>query len=167
MEDLVGDGILRICAALNKHNIDYLVVGGMAVGLHGYFRKSIEVDGRIAANVDLDIWYNPAYSNYFKLLGALEELGQNVETFKQEQAPDPRTSFFKFELENLTLDFLPEIKAKLKFNRSFRNKEVANQQGISIPYINYDDLIKDKEATGRPKDFEDIRKLESHRNKNG
>ncbi len=164
MEDL-GDGILRVCAILNKHHIDYLVVGGIAVGFHGYFRKSIGPDGTIAPKIDLDLWYNPTYENYFKLLSGLEELGQNVQVFKQEQSPNPKTSFFKFELENLTLDLLPEIKAKLKFNASFRNKEVVSQQGIIIPYINYNDLIKDKEAMTRPKDLEDIRKLEDQRNK--
>jgi len=108
----------------------------------------------------------PTYENYFKLLGALEELGQNVQVFKQEQTPDPKTSFFKFELEDATLDFLPKIKANLKFSISFKGKNVLNIQGMTIPFINYDDLIKDKEATARAKGLVDIQKLESNRKAN-
>jgi len=56
MEDL-ADSSLRICTILNKHNIEYLIVGGAAVALHGYFRKSVGVDGKEEDKTDLDIWY--------------------------------------------------------------------------------------------------------------
>ena len=56
---------------------------------------------------DLDIWYNPTYENYFNLLSALENLGEDVSEFRDEQTPDPKRSFFKFDFEQFTLDFLP------------------------------------------------------------
>jgi hypothetical protein len=49
-------GILRICGAFNKYNVQYMIVGGMAVALHGYFRKSINITGAPTEKPDLDFW---------------------------------------------------------------------------------------------------------------
>jgi len=93
MTDNFTDNILIICKALNKHSVQYLIVGGTAVALHGYFRPSLNESGLPAEKPDLDFWYNPAYDNYFRLLNALEELGEDVSEFKAEIAPNPRRSF--------------------------------------------------------------------------
>ncbi len=124
MGNELADYILRICRVLNKHSIEYMLVGGIAVALHGYFRKSVGPDGKAADKPDMDIWYNPTYDNYFRLLDALEELGQDVSKFKSEQTPNPKKSFFKYDLGDFTLDFLPTIKAKLSFRPSFKKKDL-------------------------------------------
>lgn len=89
----------------SKHAVEYLIVGGASVAFYGYYRMSAAPAGQIAEKYDFDFWYNPSYKNYFSLLNALEELGQNVSEFKQEQTPDPYKSFFRFELEIATIDF--------------------------------------------------------------
>ena len=134
-----------------------------AVALHGYFRRSINLDGVVTDKPDLDFWYNPTYTNYFNLLNALEELGQDVAEFKKEQAPNPKKSFFRYDFEKFNLDLLPELKAQLKFRDSFLRKEVVSLSEIDIPFISYDDLILDKEANGRPKDITDVEHLKSKR----
>jgi hypothetical protein len=96
MEGNLTDRILSVCKALNKFSVEYMIVGGTAVALHGYSRPSINVTDEIAEKPDLDFWYNPTYENYFKLLNALEELGQDVTKFKQEQGESlvgPRRKF--------------------------------------------------------------------------
>ena len=92
------DYILRVCEALQNHSVDYLIVGGTAVGFHGYYRLSTASDGTPAEKEDLDFWYNPTYLNYFNLLKALKDLGLNVAEFLKEQTPQPKTSFFKYNL---------------------------------------------------------------------
>src|ERR1700753_588906 len=125
--------ILRVCTILNKHAVDYMIVGGVSVGLHGYFRKSIAPDGKPAEKLDLDIWYRPTYQNYFSLLDALEELGLSVADLRNEKAPNPRKSFFKFDLANFTLDFLPSLKSNLGFNASFKKRELFILNKIDVP----------------------------------
>ena len=159
MDSKLISALLTVCSVLNKQGVDYLVVGGIAVALHGYFRRSIASDGVVADKVDLDIWYNPTYSNYFKVLKALEELGQDVKKHKEAQTPNPKKSFFRYVFEDFTLDLLPELKAPLRFGVSFANREDAALGEISIPFISFDDLITDKEANARPKDLADIEKL--------
>ncbi len=163
MDKSITDSILEVCTALNKHKVQYLIVGGTAVALHGYFRWSQNPTGTFTEKYDLDIWYNPSYDNYFKLLDALEELGQNVTEFREEQSPKPKSSFFRFEMERFTLDFLPELKGLSKFGLSFDRKEVINFNGTDILVIHFDDLIKDKETDSRPKDLIDIKQLKAKR----
>lgn len=105
MDDNLSNGILAVCKVLNKHSVQYLIVGGTAVALHGYFRKSLNSSGSFADKLDLDFWYNPGYDNYFRLLDALEELGQNVSEFKNEIAPIRKNHFSNLNLKNLLLIF--------------------------------------------------------------
>jgi hypothetical protein len=59
MESSLTDSILGICKAFNKYLVEYMIVGGTAVGLHGYLRHSTNAVGIIAERPDLDFWYNP------------------------------------------------------------------------------------------------------------
>ena len=163
MESDLTAGILRVCKILNKHSIDYLLVGGTAVALHGYFRYSVNSAGVIADKPDVDVWFNPTYGNYFKLLDALDELGQNVTKFKNEQAPSPKTSFFKYEFDSFTLDLLPILKSVLPFSAAFARKEQVIFAQVTIPFIGYEDLLHDKAANARAKDIVDIEQLENRR----
>ena len=138
------------------HSVEYLVVGGTAVALHGYFRRSHDQSGRLIEKHDLDFWYNPTYENYFKLLNALEELGLDVTEFKEEVAPNPKKSFFRLEQEDFKMDFLPELPGLSRFRSSFNNRIVSNIQEIEVPYINYDELIESKRALARSQDIDDI-----------
>jgi hypothetical protein len=163
MDKKLISSLLTVCGVLNKHGVDYLVVGGIAVALHGYLRRSIASNGVVSDKIDLDIWYNPTYSNYFKVLEALEELGQNVTKHKEERTPNPRKAFFRYIFEDFTLDLLPELKAPLRFGVSFANREDAVLGGVSVPFISFDDLLADKVVNARPKDIIDIEQLKAKR----
>jgi predicted nucleotidyltransferase len=163
VERSITDYILDVCKALNEQRVQYLIVGGTAVAFHGYFRWSYNSAGKPADKFDLDIWYNPTYPNYFKLLNALEQLGQDVTEFRGEQSPDPIKSYFRYDLEKFTLDFLPKLKGLSKFIKSFEKREIVNIKGVDILILNFDDLIADKAENSRPKDLLDIKELKSKR----
>jgi predicted nucleotidyltransferase len=151
--------IVRVCQVLNQHTVDYLVVGGSAVAYYGYFRHSITMAGLPADRPDVDIWYSPTYVNYFKLLDALVALGQDVAKYKNEHAPNPKKSFFRYEFDLFTLDLLPTIKSAINFGPAFSRREVIELGGVDIAFIDFEDLIVDKQATARPKDLDDIQHL--------
>jgi hypothetical protein len=139
VENNLVEGILKVCKKLNDSS------------------------GRPAEKPDLDFWYNSTYDNYFKLLDALEGLGQDVADFRAEQTPNPKKSFFRFEPAEFTLDFLPEMPGLGKFRSSYNNREISKIDEVEIPFIEYNDLILNKEALARPKDIEDIRQLKAIR----
>ena len=95
MESSLAESILSVCNVLNKHAVEYVIIGGAAVAFHGFYRHSINTTGVVAEKPDLDFWYNPTYANYFRLLNALEELEQDVTKFKKEKAPKPKSSFVR------------------------------------------------------------------------
>lgn len=165
MESSLKDSLLAVCVLLEKHNVHYMLIGGVAVALNGYYRHSINTAGELTDKPDIDIWYNPTYENYFNILKVMEELGQDVTEFKSEQNPNPRKSFFKLDFADFTLDILPEIKAIIKFQDAHKRKETVEIEKTRIHFMNYFDLIEDKRATARKKDLEDIEQLKKIRDK--
>ena len=165
MRTEIADKILNVCRILNSNSVLYMVVGGTAVAYHGYFRWSVDSKGLASDKFDLDFWYNPTYGNYFNLLNALLELGQDVAKFKEETTPDPKNSFFRFELENFTIDFLPYLKGLNSFRKSFGNRDCVTLQDVEISFLSLNDLIADKSAQSRPKDLEDIKELKKRNSK--
>lgn len=159
MENRIKRSVITICELFDKYDLDYILVGGVAVALNGYFRFSVTPEGKLTDKPDIDIWYNPTYENYFKILKIIEELGQDITEFKEEKDPNPRRSFFKLEFEDFTLDILPEIKTKIKFSDANKRKEGVDLGNIKVYYLSYLDLIEDKKATARDKDIEDIEYL--------
>jgi len=107
---------------LEKHNVQYMLIGGSAVALNGYYRHSINIAGELTEKPDIDIWYNPTYENYYNTLKVMEELGQDITEFRKEQNPNPRKSFFKLDFDNFTLDILPEIKQLLSSLTQIKGK---------------------------------------------
>ena len=159
MENELLENIIGVCSVLSKYGVEYLIVGGTAVALHGYFRITTDMAGKPNEKHDLDFWYNPTYGNYFNLLKALDELGLDITEYKNESVPNPKKSFFKFETSKFTLDFLPELKSLKKFIAAFNSKEIVPISGTEIWFISYEDLITEKLESGRPKDIADIDQL--------
>jgi len=88
-------------------------------------------------------------------------MGQNVSDFMDEKSPNPKKSYFKYEFEKFTVDFLPEIKGLSNFTAAYKKREISNINGIEIPLISYNDLITSKSTNPRKKDIHDIGQLES------
>jgi hypothetical protein len=59
-----------------------LIAGGAAIGFYGFIRPSTNENGEVKTKPDFDIWYNPTYPNYTRLLNAIESLGVDVIAFR-------------------------------------------------------------------------------------
>lgn len=162
-EEGISDNVLTVCRLLHKHSVRYMLVGGTAVALYGYYRHSINIFGELTDKPDIDLWYEPTYSNYFKVLAVMKDLGQDVNSFMEEPHPDPSSSFFKLDFEDFTLDFLPSIKANITFPTADGRKETIEIEQVPIHFMGYRDLIEDKNATARNKDLSDIMQLKKLR----
>lgn len=159
-----NQNFLEICKVLQKHSVQYLLIGGTAVGFHGYYRMSSQMDGTVSEKQDFDFWYSPTYSNYFNLLHALKDLGKDIQTFLEEQSPNPKKSFFKFEFEYFTLDFLPIVNGLDSFRLCYEKRKISIIEDIEISIISKEDLIISKLKTARKKDLDDINKLKDLNN---
>ena len=163
MDSNVQDNLLVVCRLLEKYKIEYLTVGGTAVAFYGYHRISVSSMGIPSEMPDLDFWYNPTYNNYFNLLKVMGELGYDVSVFIKEKTPNPHKSFFKLNFPTYTIDFLPSLPGLPKFGPSYVKREDVQIEGVSVSFIDFDDLITNKQALLREKDIADISELEKKR----
>lgn len=163
MEEDLKRSLLAVCTHLQRYEVRYLLVGGMAVALHGYYRHSMGPSGQLSSKPDIDLWFEPTYENYFKLLRALEVMGGDISEFEHDTRPDPKRSFFRLDLGEFTLDALPHVNAEITFSSAYARKEEVALEGIPIHYIGYDDLLRDKRSSARRKDEEDIQQLKRYR----
>jgi hypothetical protein len=69
----IQEHLRNVSSILNKHKVEYIVVGGAAVNYYGNKRLS-KVPTHPEFKVDLDFWYNPTIQNFQNLLTALSEL---------------------------------------------------------------------------------------------
>jgi predicted nucleotidyltransferase len=160
MENSLVKSVIEICRTLNEQSVQYLIVGGTAVGFYGYYRGSTASDGSPLGKHDLDFWYNPILENYYKLLNAFENLGIDISKHRKGIAV-PKQSFFRYEFDEYKTDFLPIIKGLEDFATSYRRKATVNLHEVTIPIISLEDLLKSKETDSRDKDIDDINKLKS------
>ena len=140
-----------VFASLHRHNVKYVVIGGIAAVLHGVPR----------ATFDLDILIEATPQNAQRLLKALEtaRFGTAALTSAEELLAHEITIFrdwVRVDVQTAT----PGI----AFATAWRNRETLNYQGQAFYVVCKADLITSKQAAGRAQDLEDVRllKLQSH-----
>lgn len=149
--DIYDDGFLELWKVLNKHNVQYIMVGGFAVNMHGYTR----------ATKDADLWLKDTIENRKNLRKAFKELDygdfESVETMKF------LPGWTQFYLNNgVLLDIMTEMKGieRLSFDDCLRMASIADFEGIQVPFLHINHLLANKKAVDRPKDKQDIIELE-------
>ena len=135
--------------ALNVNEVEYLLVGGYAVILHGYPRTT----------GDMDIWVNRTKSNYKKLVKAFIDFKMPVFEMTEENfLHHPSWDVFRFGRKPVAIDIMTKM-AELSFEKCSLVAQQYNDEGLTINLIHYDDLIKAKKAAGRYKDLNDLENL--------
>ena len=133
----------------NQCNVQYLIVGGVSVILHGYARTT----------VDLDIWVNRTEENYGKICKAFQNFGMPVFDMTMENfLGNPDMDVFTFGRPPACIDLMVLVKG-LDFETAFQNSVEKEIDGIAIRTLSREDLIKAKQSAGRHKDLDDAEKL--------
>ena len=146
METLNQD-FLEFIGLLESHEVDYLIIGGYAVALHGFPRFTGDIDFFVAVNPE-----NAAkLIEVFKAFG-FGEIGINQEDFLQ---PD-----FVVEIgrEPRKIQVLTGIDGVTFSDCRSRRVEIE-LQGMNLKFIGKEDLIRNKQASSRSKDLIDIDEL--------
>lgn len=158
----LADGIKNLSQALNKHKVEYMFVGGVAISFYGQPRPSTNLPKDI--NYDIDVWYLATNKNFIRLINAIFEISPELKSELNKIVFDPKKTFIKFNLNEFHFDFLPELAAFYlrDFKKCFGNKEIGEIEGIQINFISKQDLLLDKEKLGRDKDLADIENLKKN-----
>ena len=148
MPDIFESDFNDFIAALNMAGAEYMVVGGYAVILHGYYRTT----------QDLDIWVNKTPENHLKLSKAFAIFGMPLFDMTLENFIGEEFDVFTMGRKPLQIDIITRLKG-VEFKDAVEHALEKEMEGINVKYLNLDNLIQAKTASGRHKDLDDIEKL--------
>lgn len=129
---------------LNDHSVEYLLVGGFAVAIHGYPR----------ATSDMNVWVSRSITNAEKIVDCLRVFGFDL----------PELDVAVFLKENqvirmgnapVRIDILTDIDGVV-FSECVQRSVTEIIGGQQVPVISLNDLKVNKRASGRHKDIADL-----------
>ena len=129
---------------LASNRIEYLLIGGYAVGYYGYPRPT----------GDLDIWVAMNRENAMRIVRMLAEFGFNapLEKFLEEN------SVVRMGVPPYRIEILTTIDG-VKFGECYEARIRASIDGVDVDLISLAHLRENKEASGRLKDLSDLENL--------
>lgn len=132
---------------LNEKEVDYLLIGGYAVGYYGYPR----------ATNDIDIWIATTPDNARKVVKVLKEFGfeypeLNEDLFLQEN------KIVRMGNPPMRIEILTSISG-VKFKECHQKRVIDTLAGVSVSLISLEDLKMNKKASGRYRDLDDLENL--------
>jgi len=141
---------------LTEREVDFVVVGGVAVILQASPRLT----------KDLDICYAPEQVNLDRLGAVLIELGARLRGVEEDLpfVPDGRalrhTQILTLTTVDGGLDLLVEPDGSPSYPALRRRADQIDIDGIVVRVASIEDLIAMKRAAGRPQDLVDLESLE-------
>jgi predicted nucleotidyltransferase len=131
-----------------EEKVQFLLVGGYAVGLHGHPRVT----------KDLDLWVYANFENAPLVVKALEKFGAPMQDISVRDFETEGT-IFQIGVEPVRIDVITKVTG-LKFEKAIQNAKMMKIEDLDIPTISLQDLIKNKKASGRHRDLDDVESLE-------
>ena len=132
---------------LNKKKVEYLVVGGYAVAFHGYVR----------ATKDLDIFFHNSLQNIRRLKQSLNEFGFPIKDLS-DVAFSEQGKIIRMGVSPVMIELINVISG-VSFKTAWENKVAGVYGKTKIFYLCKPDLLKNKKASGRPRDIADVEEL--------
>jgi hypothetical protein len=132
---------------LNSNEVEYLVIGGYAVGLYGYPR----------ATVDLDVWVASNPRNAGKLVKVLKQFGFGTPSLSLELFTQ-RNKVIRMGNPPIRIEILTTISG-VEFPSCYARRNPVILEGMVVNFIHPEDLLVNKRAAGRHKDLNDLENL--------
>jgi hypothetical protein len=146
MGSIFNEDFLEFISLLESNKVEYMLVGGYSVILHGYPRTT----------GDMDIWVNTTLENYIKLKKCFLQFGLPI--MEESQFLSLNFDVFTFGRPPRAIDLMTKCKG-LIFETSFKNSFISESEGIKVRVLSYEDLIIAKKEAGRFKDLNDLENL--------
>lgn len=151
-----------LLAALDAADIRFVVIGGFAVGAHGFPR----------ATKDLDVVPDPAPDNLERLAAVLADLDVSVlgmDEFSEEEVVQPDVAGlemggnFVLATSRGRLDIMQIVGPDLEYSDLEAAAVEDEVFGHRVRFCGFDHLVAMKEAAGRPEDLIDLQRLRESR----
>jgi hypothetical protein len=135
--------------SLNNNQVRYLVIGGYAVALHGYPRYT----------KDIDIWVEMTPDNAENMVKALAEFGFASVNLQADDflVPD-QVIQLGYPPNRIDLITTPD---GVDFESCYRSRLETEIGGVTVSFIDLENLKINKQASGRLQDLADLENLDS------
>ncbi len=148
MGNIFNDDFADFIRCFNEHEVAYILVGGMAVILHGYVRTT----------GDMDIWVKKTPDNYVRIAAAFKQFGMSLFDMTEERFMSNVYDVWSFGREPVKIELMTAVKG-LDFEDAFGKAVFYNEGGLVIRFLHINNLIQAKKASGRHRDIDDIEQL--------
>ncbi|MDZ4862251.1 MAG: hypothetical protein SGJ01_02300 [Gemmatimonadota bacterium] len=142
---------IEMLSALHDAEADYLVVGAHALAAHG----------RPRATGDLDLWVRPTPANADRVYAALTRFGAPLHELAPGDLATPDL-VFQIGVVPVRIDILTSVSG-VTFDEGWASRMTVPIGTLDVPVIGRECLIRNKRASGRPRDWADIADLEGGR----
>jgi len=146
----VIDDFSDLLSAFVAADVRFIVCGAHALAAHGVPR----VTG------DLDLWVEATRPNAARIWRALAEFGAPLDTLDIAESdfvtPD---RVVQLGLPPFRIDILTSISG-VEFDDAWEGRLEALLFGVPVAFLGRDDFIRNKRASGRPKDLADVEALD-------
>lgn len=132
----------KLFSALNKGEVKYLLIGGMASILYGVPRTTL----------DFDIAIDPIKENVIKTIVIMKELGMSCDTEHVEDILAQGGISFSNDLD---IDVITGLPDKEEFEELWIRSKKVSYEGVKIKVISKEDQIRILRKIGRKQDLED------------
>ena len=129
---------------LNSHKAEYLLIGGFAVGYHGYPR----------ATGDMDIWIAVSHENAGKMVNVLKEFGFDIPGLIADMFLKKR-QVIRMGMPPIRIEVLTDISG-VSFDECYDKRVTDFIDDIRVNIISSEHLKINKKASGRVKDLNDL-----------
>lgn len=143
-----------IFRALAEHQVEFVLIGGLAAVAHG----------ASLATFDVDLCFRQEAENCERLALALAALGARIYPYRSEPIPiTPKLllayRIFHFETSAGRLDLIAEVPGLGRYEDLAAAAAPLSIGGLAVPSLTVDQLIAAKSALARPKDREHLDQL--------
>lgn len=146
-DQMLNEDYKEMLQGLLDQKVEFIVVGAYALAAHGFPR----------ATGDIDIWVKPDENNSKKVYKALAGFGAPINEIREDEFSQPGL-IFQIGVVPRRIDIITKIDA-VEFEEADSDKIFVDIDGLKVPVLSVDKLIKNKMATGREKDLLDAKLL--------
>ncbi len=145
---MINPDFKDMLSALSEEGAEFLIVGAYALAVHGLPR----------ATGDLDVWVRPTPDNASRTFLAIRRFGAPVHDLSEADLVRAGT-VFQIGVPPRRIDLLTGIDG-VTFEEAWATRLSARLGDLQVPVIGREALLRNKRATGRPRDLIDAEALE-------
>jgi hypothetical protein len=134
-----------------EEQVDFILVGAYALAAHGYPR----------ATGDMDIWVKADEINSLSIYKALERFGAPVDQITVNEFATEGI-VFQIGVTPRRIDIITHLDG-ISFDEADEDKIIVKVEGLKLPILSFDKLIKNKLSTGRERDELDVKLLKKRK----